>query len=50
MLVIVVVDDGKAAGLDAGPMATRMENFLPLEVGRIEEGLERWKRRTANAE
>jgi uncharacterized protein (DUF58 family) len=48
MLVVAVVGEGEAADLDPGPMKTRPANFVPLEVGRIEEGLESWRRRTSN--
>jgi len=48
ILVVAVVGEGESTGIDPGPLKTRPENFVPLEAGRIEEGLERWRRRTSN--
>ena len=43
-LVVPVMEKGEIEDIDPGPMERQPENLVPLEVGNIEEGLEKWRR------
>jgi uncharacterized protein (DUF58 family) len=44
MLVVPVLGKEEAETIDPGPMERNPENFIPLEVGNIMAGLEKWRR------